>query len=241
MRSPLKLLKLFALAVFAMSLPPLAISQSGSAKQQSSSNSSSASAAATKHVDDATKVLKQMSAEPGASQLLAQAKGVYIVPTYGRAALGLGASGGAGVFLARRPDGTWSEPVFFNIGGISIGLQAGVEGGPVVLVLLNDKAVAGFRQKNNFNLSADAGLTVVNWNRQVQGQVGKADVLVWSGSKGLFGNVATLAVNDIHFNQGATRAYYGKPATVADVMSGKVTNPQAEALRQVLAGASGTK
>jgi SH3 domain-containing YSC84-like protein 1 len=232
-----KLLRAFALAMLALSLAPPVFPHP--AAQPASGGG--ASSAAAKHVDDATSVIKQMSGEAGASQLLAQAKGIYIVPSYGRAALGLGASGGAGVFLARRPDGTWSEPAFFNTGGISIGLQAGVEGGPVVLVLANDKAVAGFRQKNNFNLSANAGLTVVNWNRQVQGQVGKADVLVWSGPKGLFGNVATLAINDIHFNQSATRDYYGKPATVADVMSGKVTNPQADALRQALASVAGTK
>jgi SH3 domain-containing YSC84-like protein 1 len=235
----IKLLKTFAFVALAMMLARPAFAQSESGSKPNTS--SSANAAATKHVDDATGVLKQMSAEPGAGQLLAQAKGIYIVPNYGRAALGLGASGGAGVFLARRPDGSWGEPAFFNTGGISIGLQAGVEGGPVVLVLANDKAVTGFRQKNNFNLGASAGLTVVNWNRQVQGQVGNADVLVWSGSKGLFGNVATLAINDIHFNQRATTAYYGKPATAADVLSGKVTNPQADTLRQALASAAGSK
>ncbi|MGZ5198529.1 MAG: lipid-binding SYLF domain-containing protein [Telluria sp.] len=239
----LRFLNAFTFAVVALMLAPQAFaqSQSESGAQPSSNKSSSANAAAARHVDDATNVLKQMMAEPGASQLLAQAKGIYIVPRYGRAALGLGASGGAGVFLARRPDGTWGEPAFFNIGGISIGLQAGAEGGPVVLVLANDKAVAGFREKNNFNLSADAGLTVVNWNKQVQGQVGKADVLVWSGSKGLFGNVATLAINDIHFNQRATNAYYGKAVSVQDVMAGKVTNPQADQLRQALASAAGAK
>jgi lipid-binding SYLF domain-containing protein len=239
MHFTLKSLTLLAFAALAMAVAPSASAQASGA--QASSGSNSAHTAAAKHVDDATSVVKQMSAEPGAGQLLAQAKGIYIVPTYGRAALGLGASGGAGVFLARRTDGTWGEPVFFNIGGISIGLQAGVEGGPVVLVLANDKALAGFKQKNNFNLSADAGLTVINWNRQARGQVGTADVLVWSGSKGLFGNVATLAINDIHFNQRANQDYYGKAVSAADVMSGKVTNPQADSLRQALAGAAGSK
>jgi SH3 domain-containing YSC84-like protein 1 len=239
MHSTFKFLKLLAFAALALALAASASAQSSAG--QASSSSSSANTAAAKHVDDATNVLKQMSAEPGAGQLLAQAKGIYIVPSYGRAALGLGASGGAGVFLARRTDGTWGEPVFFNTGGISIGLQAGVEGGPVVLVLANDKAVTSFRQKNNFNLSADAGLTVINWNRQARGQIGTADVLVWSGSKGLFGNVATLAINDIHFNQRANQDYYGKRVSAADVLSGKVTNPQAESLRQALAGAAGTK
>lgn len=211
------------------------------AQTKQSSQASGATAAATRHVDEAATVITRMSGEPGAGQLLSQAKGVYIVPKYGRAALGLGASGGAGVFVARESDGSWGQPAFFNIGSISLGLQAGAEGGPVVLVLNNDKAVANFRQKNNFNLSADAGLTVVNWSRQARGQAGKADVVAWSDSKGLFGNVATLAINDVHFNQKATHAFYGQAVTAQDVMSGKVSNAQADKLRQALASAAGAK
>jgi hypothetical protein len=52
-------------------------------------------------------------------------------------------------------------------------------------VLVNAKAVASFRNKNNFSLSADAGLTVVDWNKYAQGTVGKSDVVAWSGTKGL--------------------------------------------------------
>lgn len=85
-----------------------------------------------------------------------QAKGVFIVPTYGRVALGVGGSGGAGVLLVKRDDGTWSDPAFYNIGGISVGVQAGAEGGPIAMVLNNEKGVSRFMQKNNFSLSADA-------------------------------------------------------------------------------------
>lgn len=174
--------------------------------------------AAQKHVSDAADVVRRMTSDPGLSQALAQAKGVYILPKYGRAAFGLGASGGAGVFLAHLPDGAWSQPDFFNTGGLSIGLQAGAEGGPVTLIMRNDKAVNNFREKNSFNLSADAGLTVVKWSREAAGQAGASDVIAWSGSEGLFGNVATLAINDVHFNQKATQAYYGKAATAQDVL-----------------------
>jgi lipid-binding SYLF domain-containing protein len=130
--------------------------------------------------------------------------------------------------------------VFFNIGGMSIGAQAGAEGGPIAMVLVNDKAVESFRKKNNFSLSADAGLTVVNWNKIAAGSVGNGDVVVWTGTKGLFGNVATIAVNDIHFNQRATQSYYGKAASVQDIMDGKATSTQSEPLKQAVASAAGT-
>jgi lipid-binding SYLF domain-containing protein len=195
-------------------------------------------AAAMKHVDDAVAVVRKMESEPGIGKLLQQAKGVFIVPTYGRAALGVGGSGGAGVLLVKRDGGAWSDPAFYNIGGINVGLQAGAEAGPIALVLNNDKAVDSFMQKNNFSLSADAGLTVVDWAKTAQGTAGTGDVVAWAGTKGLFGNVASIGVNDIRFNQGQTNAYYGQTVAARDVIDGKVKNPQANTLKQALAATS---
>jgi lipid-binding SYLF domain-containing protein len=62
---------------------------------------------------------------------------------------------------------------------------------------------------------------------------------MWSGTKGLFGNAATIAVNDIHFNQRANDSYYGKPTSVQEVVDGKATNPSSKQLTQALASASG--
>ncbi|HVK93570.1 MAG TPA: lipid-binding SYLF domain-containing protein [Noviherbaspirillum sp.] len=215
-------------------------SSSGSSDTQASASTrdSDSKAAATKHVNDAVAVVRRMEAEPGMNNLLQQAKGVFIVPTYGRAALGVGASGGAGVLLAKQDDGTWSDPAFYNLGGINIGAQIGAEGGQIAMILNNDKAVNSFMQKNNFSLNADAGLTVVDWTRVAQGSAGTGDVVAWSGTKGLFGNVASIGVNDIRFNQNQTNAYYGQTVAVNDVISGKVKNPQANTLKQALAATS---
>lgn len=191
---------------------------------------------ARQHVSNALAVVRRMETEPGMSNLLQQARGVFIVPNYGRAALGVGGSGGAGVLLAKR-DGNWSDPVFYNTGGISVGLQAGAEGGPIALVLNNDKAVNGFMQKNNFTLSADAGLTIVNWSKIAQGTAGTGDIVAWSGTKGLFGSAA-IGINDIRYNQNETSAYYRQTVAAADVINGKVSNPQADTLKQALAAAS---
>ncbi len=219
--------------------------QSTSSSRGSDTQSSSASTSsnknqttAMKHVNDAVNVVRRMESERGMDKLLQQAEGIFIVPTYGRAAVGIGGSGGAGVFLAKRDDGTWSDPAFYNIGGISIGAQIGAEGGPIALVLNNEKAVNSFMQKNNFSLSADAGLTVVNWAKVAEGSAGMGDVVAWAGTKGLFGNVASLGVNDIRFNGNLTNAYYDKTVTARDVINGKVKNPQANTLKQALATTS---
>jgi SH3 domain-containing YSC84-like protein 1 len=93
--------------------------------------------------------------------------------------------------------------------------------------------VESFRSKNNFSLSGDAGFTVVNFARLAEGTTA-GDVVAWSSNKGLFGNVATLSLNDIRYNQRLTTAYYGKAMTAQQVIDSTEMNPQAEALRKVL-------
>lgn len=193
---------------------------------------------ATERVTDALAVVRQLEAEPRMKQLLQQGKGVLIVPSYGRAALGVGAHGGAGLLLLKRSDGAWSGPVFYDLGGLTVGLQAGAEGGPIALVLNNEKAVNEFMKKNNVALSADAGLTVLNWSKLAQGTAGTGDVVAWSGTKGLFGDVAAVGVNDIRFNQSLTNAYYGRTLSPREIAAGTVSNPQSEPLQQALGQAS---
>lgn len=219
-----------------LSLGGLVSAQSMDTSRQESQQSGKAQANAMQHINDAAAVVKRMENEPGMNKLLQQAKGVFIVPEYGRAALGVGGSGGAGVLLAKN-NGTWGNPVFYNIGGISIGAQAGAEAGPIAMVLTNDKAVNSFRQQNNFSLSADAGLTIVDWSKVAQGNAGTGDIVAWSGTKGLFGSAA-IGVQDIRFSQDQTSAYYRREVAANDVISGKVQNPHADVLKEALAGIS---
>lgn len=193
---------------------------------------------ASQRVGDALAVVRQLEAEPRMKQLLQQAKGVLIVPSYGRAALGVGAHGGAGLLLLKGADGGWSGPAFYDLGGLTVGLQAGAQGGPIALVLNNEKAVGEFMKKNNLALSADAGLTVLNWSRLAQGTAGTGDVVAWSGTKGLFGDVVAVGINDIRFNQSLTNAYYGRTLSPREIAAGTASNPQSEPLRQALGQAA---
>ena len=194
--------------------------------------------AAEKRVAEAVAVVAQMEKDPRVKQLLQQAKGIFIVPKYARAALGLGVAGGAGVLLARRQDNSWSDPAFFNLGSISVGAQAGAQGGAVAIVLNNDDALAQFMQKTEFSLNADAGLTVMNWARYIEGSAGAGDAVVWAGTEGLFGNVAAISINGIRYSQTATNAYYDRTVAAQDVVAGKFSNAQAAPLKQALASAT---
>jgi lipid-binding SYLF domain-containing protein len=193
---------------------------------------------AAQRVSAALDVVPRLAAEPRIKPLLQQAKGLLIVPSFGRVALGLGAHGGAGVLLLRKSDGSWSGPAFYNVGGLSLGVQAGAEGGAMALVLNNDKAVEEFMKKNNFALSAEAGLTVLNWSRLAQGSAGTGDVVAWSGTRGLFGDAVNVGLSDIRYNQELTNAYYGRTLAPHDIAQGNVTNTQAQPLQQALAQAA---
>jgi len=208
------------------------------AQADTTSSSMKQEATANNRVSEAIAVVHKIESVDRMRGLLKNAKGIFIVPSYGRAAVGVGAAGGTGILLVRHAGGAWSDPVFYNTGGLSVGLQAGVEGGHLVLVLNNDKAVNEFLKKNNFSVNAKAGLTVVNWNKMVQGSAGTGDVVAWSDTKGLFGDVATIEVNDIRFNQKVTNAYYRRALSATDVIKGTTSNPQSAPLVEALAAAA---
>jgi lipid-binding SYLF domain-containing protein len=195
---------------------------------------------ASKRVTEAVAVVRQLEATPRMKQLLQQAKGVLIVPYYGRAALGVGAHGGGGLLVLKHADGAWSGPAFYDLGGLTLGVQAGAEGGALAMILNNDKAVNEFMQKNNFALSAEAGLTVLNWSRLAQGTAGTGDVVAWSATKGLFGDAVAVGLSDIRYNEKLTNAYYGRALTPKDIAAGSVSNQHAQPLQQALLQAAAT-
>lgn len=175
---------------------------------------------------EAANVVKQLKANPETRQTLQQAKAVFIVPDYGRAALGIGGAGGQGVLMVNN-DGTWSAPAFYNIGSVSLGLEGGVSGGSMAFLIMSNDALAGFRTEHNFSLNADAGLTIVNWSKRAQASAGKgADVIAWSDTEGLYGDLA-VSVTDIFWDDEANQAMYQKNASAQAILDGNVQAPKA--------------
>lgn len=157
---------------------------------------------------EAAQVVQQIK-RTEARDLVQQAQAVFIVPDYARASLGIGGAGGQGVLMVNR-QGRWVGPAFYNIGSLSLGLQAGVEVGSVAFFIMSDQAMTGFRDDNNFSLNADAGLTVVDFSQRAQASAGKgADVVVWADTEGLHGNLS-VSVANIFRDEEANNAYYGQ-------------------------------
>lgn len=219
--------------------PVLAQAEHAAAPRKDTTSSADKQAAsASRHVNDAVAVVHKLEMEDSMRPLIAAAKGVFVIPSYGRAAAGIGADGGTGILLARRADGSWAEPVFYTTGGLSVGLQAGAQGGTVAFVLNNQKAIDVFLKKTSVSLNASAGLTVLNWNKMVEKTAGAGDVVAWSDTKGLFGDVATVEVSGIRFNQKLNNAYYHRTLSATDVIEGKASNPQSQLLVRTITAAA---
>jgi lipid-binding SYLF domain-containing protein len=192
----------------------------------------SSSTNAQQLVNNAVNTLNHAKQQSRFEGFLKHAKGVFIIPSLKKGALVVGGEGGQGVLLAHE-HGTWSDPAFLSIGSISFGAQAGAEAGPVIMVLMTDKALNDFTQANNFSLNANAGLTIVNYSAKGQAPIGKGDVIVWSNASGGFAG-ADVSGTDITNNKHEDQAYYGHKVTTAQIVHGKANNPKADPLRNAL-------
>jgi len=182
----------------------------------------------------ATAEVKAMQQNPQLKQLLAKAKGVYLVPEFGRGALIVGGRGGAGMVLAKN-DGKWSDPAFYDFGGISVGPQAGGSGGKVAYILMTKNAVDAFKSGNKISLNSGAGLTVVDFSHNGQASWGKGDIIMWTDNSGLYAG-ANVSATDINWADNNNQSYYGRKVQPDKVLAGDIDTPDATALKSALAG-----
>lgn len=182
-------------------------------------------------LENATDVLKDLEAIPLKGippKMLADAHGVVIVPRVIKAGLVVAGRGGHGVALARDANGNWGAPVFLDLGGASVGFQAGVESTDVVLVFRSAKSLERILAgKEKLTLGADASVAAGPVGRAAMaGTDGKleAEIYSYSRSRGLFAGVS-LSGAVLLPDPGTTAAF--QKATPAE-------QAQADALRAKL-------
>ena len=68
----------------------------------------------------------------------------------------------SGIASCHTPEG-WSAPAFVSVGGGNWGLQIGVEGVDIIMLVMNDQ---GFQHllSSKFELSGDASAAAVQWD-----------------------------------------------------------------------------
>src|SRR5206468_4836144 len=87
-------------------------------------------------------------------EVLSNAKCILVVPDLIKGGFIFGAKHGRGIASCRTSNG-WSAPAFVSIGGGSWGLQIGVEGVDLVMVVMNDHGLQHLLS-SKFQLSGDA-------------------------------------------------------------------------------------
>jgi lipid-binding SYLF domain-containing protein len=108
---------------------------------------------------DAT--LKVFASEvKGATEFLKSAKGVLVFPSVLKAGIGVGGEYGEG---ALRINGKTVD--YYNTAAASIGFQLGVQEKSIVIVFMQDKALANFRDSSGWKAGVDGSVALVEWGK----------------------------------------------------------------------------
>ncbi len=167
-----------------------------------------------------------------------QAKAIIIFPQVLKGGFFIGGSAATGVLLVRNPKtGSWSEPAFYTLASITLGLQIGGEAAELIMLAMNQEAIDHVLT-SSVKLSGDASIAAGPLGGGAKGSVTvpamTADYVSFTKAKGLYAGVnlegALLAVRN-----SLDKSYYGKTVTPKEIFYGKnVDNPGADGLRHEL-------
>ncbi len=183
----------------------------------------------TERLQMASDVLSQMSAAPDKGipeEVLASAKCIAVVPHLVKGGFIFGGKHGRGVATCRTEDG-WSAPAFISVGGGSAGLQIGVEGVDLIMLIMNDRGMEQLLS-SKFQISGEGSAAAGPVGRHASaGTDWKMDtqMLTYSRSKGVFGGL-TLEGAVVQQDSDSTISVYGKDVTFQSVLKGKVPTPE---------------
>ncbi len=173
---------------------------------------------------------------PNLRDWVKESKGVLIIPSLLKAGFVIGASGGTGVMLSRKKDGSWSYPAFYTLTAGSFGLQAGVSDAEIMLVIMSDEAMRALIN-TEVTLGGAASIAMGADGAGVKGattlEFGK-DIFSVSKQVGLYGG-ASFEGAWVRKREAFNAEYYGAKATPKEILlEHKFSNPGADMLRAVL-------
>jgi lipid-binding SYLF domain-containing protein len=178
-------------------------------------------------LDMAARTLHEIMAAPDKGipeEVLDHAKCIAVVPHMLKAGFVFGAENGKGVATCRTSNG-WSAPAFFDITGGSWGLQIGVEGVDLVLIIQDHGMNRLLSSK--FEIGADASAAAGPVGRHATADTDwklDTEILTYSRAKGLFAGIS-LAGSAIRHDSDATAALYGTDVSTSSLLHGEVPPP----------------
>jgi len=179
-------------------------------------------------MDHAGRVMSEIMAAPDKGipeEVLEHAKCVAVVPHMLKGGFVFGAENGRGVATCRTAKG-WSAPSFFAITGGSWGLQIGLEGVDVVMIIQNAKGMQHLIN-SNFQLGGDASAAAGPVGRHASADTDwklDTEVLTYSRAKGAFAGL-TLTGAAIRRDEDSTKAIYGRNLSTRRILQGQVAVP----------------
>ncbi len=179
-------------------------------------------------LDHAGLVLHEIMAAPDRGipeEVLEHAMCVAVVPHMIKGGFVFGAENGRGVATCRTKDG-WSAPAFFAITGGSWGLQIGVEGVDLVMIIQNER---GMHQllSSKFQLGGDASAAAGPVGRHASANTDwklNTEILTYSRARGAFAGL-TLTGASIRRDNDSTDAIYGRRVSTRSILTGRVAVP----------------
>ncbi len=159
-------------------------------------------------------------------EVLSNAKCILLVPDLIKGGFIFGGKHGGGVATCRTAEG-WRAPAFVSVGGGSWGLQIGVEGVDLVMLVMNDQ---GFQHllSGKFQLTGEGSVAAGPVGRHASAGTDwkvNTEMLTYSRSKGVFAGL-TLEGAVVQQDDDSTRAVYGKNMKFRNILLGKVSTPK---------------
>jgi lipid-binding SYLF domain-containing protein len=195
----------------------------------------------TDRLDKSGKVLREIMAAPDngiPEEVLEHAKCVAVVPHMIKGGFVFGAENGRGVATCRTATG-WSAPAFFAITGGSWGLQIGLEGVDLVMIIQNEKGMQKLLA-SKFQLGADASAAAGPVGRHASAETNwklETEILTYSRAKGAFAGL-TLNGASVRRDDDSMQAIYGRNVSTRSALLGKVATPAvAESFLSAVRGA----
>ena len=159
-------------------------------------------------------------------EVLTGAKCIVVVPNLIKGGFIFGGKHGRGVASCRTSEG-WSAPAFVSVGGGSWGLQIGVEGVDLVMLVMNDRGLQHLLS-SKFELTGEGSVAAGPVGRHASAGTDwmlNTEVLTYSRSKGAFAGL-TLEGAVVEQDNDSTRAIYGKHMMFRNILSGRTSTPR---------------
>jgi lipid-binding SYLF domain-containing protein len=179
-------------------------------------------------LDHAGAVLHEIMAAPDKGipeEVLDHARCIAVVPHLLKGGFVFGAENGRGVATCRTAKG-WSAPAFFAITGGSWGLQIGVEGVDLVMIIQNERGMQHLIN-SNFELGGDASAAAGPVGRHASADTDwklNTEVLTYSRARGAFAGL-TLTGASIRRDDDSTEAIYGHDISTRRILRGEIAVP----------------